>query len=60
MKFVLGAAAAVLFLIADLVIARRAGDRLSPQPPITENGLFAAIFFAGAIAMVGMPPLSGW
>jgi multicomponent K+:H+ antiporter subunit D len=25
-----------------------------------QNGLFAALFFAAAIAMAGMPPLSGF
>ena len=53
-------AAACLFLIADLVITRREADRLLPSPATVQNGLFAALFFAGAIAMAGMPPLSGF
>ncbi len=53
-------AAAALFLLADLVIARRGEDRLSARPAILQNGLFAALFFAAAIGMAGMPPLSGF
>jgi multicomponent K+:H+ antiporter subunit D len=53
--------AAALFLLADLVVSRRkAGDLLRPEPPTVQNGLFAALFFAGAIGMAGMPPLSGF
>lgn len=53
-------AAACLFLIADLVVARRSADQLSTEPATVQNGLFAALFFAAAIAMAGMPPLSGF
>jgi len=53
-------AAACLFLVADLVITRRAGDSLAPLPATVQNGLFAALFFGAAIGMAGMPPLSGF
>jgi multicomponent K+:H+ antiporter subunit D len=46
--------------VADLVVSRRAGDRLSAAPATVQNGLFAALFFGAAIAMAGMPPLSGF
>jgi multicomponent K+:H+ antiporter subunit D len=52
--------AAALFLLADLVVSRRGNDALTAQPPIVQNGLFAALFFAAAIGMTGMPPLSGF
>ncbi len=54
-------AAAVLFLVADLVMSRRADASLrAAAPPMAQGGLIAALFFAGAIAMAGMPPLSGF
>ena len=53
-------AAACLFLVADLIVTRRSADVLSAAPPTVQNGLFAALFFAAAIGMAGMPPLSGF
>lgn len=53
-------AAAVLFLIVDMVQSRRGTCGLGVLPPIAQTGLIASLFFAGAIAMAGMPPLSGF
>ena len=53
-------AASVLFLISDLVRTGRANLNLTPQPPIAGAALTAGMFFAGAIAMAGLPPLSGF
>ncbi|WP_380058184.1 monovalent cation/H+ antiporter subunit D [Falsihalocynthiibacter sp. SS001] len=52
-------ATALLFLVADLVIERR-GPAIQPAPPMVQNGLISALFFGAAIAMAGMPPLSGF
>ncbi len=52
---------AALFLTADLVSDRRAHDRLTDSlPPIARSGLIATLFFGGAVAIAGMPPLSGF
>jgi multicomponent K+:H+ antiporter subunit D len=56
-------ASAALFLIVDLVCRGRGSEDGCPiqsAPPIPMNGLVAALFFAVAIAMAGMPPLSGF
>jgi multicomponent K+:H+ antiporter subunit D len=53
-------AGAALFLICDLVRTGRADLNLTPQPPIAGTALTAALFFAAAIAMAGLPPLSGF
>ena len=54
-------ATAAMFLVADLVTRRRAHARLTEvAPPIAQSGLISALFLAGAVAMAGMPPLSGF
>lgn len=54
-------AAAVMFLITDLVLSRRGTtDLVSPKTPIAQHGLLAALFMVAAIAVAGMPPLSGF
>ena len=53
-------AGAALFLIADLVRTGRGDLALTPQLPMQGTTLTAGCFFAGAIAMAGLPPLSGF
>lgn len=53
-------AGAALFLIADLVRTGRANLELTEQPVISGNALTAALFFIAAIAMAGLPPMSGF
>ncbi len=53
-------AGAVLFLITDLVRTGRGNVDLTLQPPLAGTALTAGMFFAGAIAMAGLPPLSGF
>jgi multicomponent K+:H+ antiporter subunit D len=54
-------ATAALFLVVDLVQDRRGSDDLRVAlPPTGQHGLITALFFGAAIAMAGMPPLSGF
>ncbi len=53
-------AGAALFLIVDLVKSSRATLSLTAISPIAGAPLTAGLFFAAAIAMAGLPPLSGF
>ncbi|ETX16381.1 cation:proton antiporter [Roseivivax halodurans JCM 10272] len=55
-------ATAALFLIVDLVVRHRhgAGAELQAVRPVPGAPILAAMFFAAAIAMTGLPPLSGF
>lgn len=53
-------ATALVFLVADLVSRRRAHLRLDATAPLAQSGLTAALYLAAAVALAGMPPLSGF
>jgi len=54
-------AGAMLFLVADMIRQGRGGeDRLIPSGALPQNGLVASLFFIAAIAVAGLPPLSGF
>lgn len=55
-------AIAALFLLVDSIRLRRpeTGDRLVAGPRFAHRGLIGGMFFVVAIAVLGMPPLSGF
>lgn len=53
-------AAASLFLIVDMVRSGRANLNLTVMPPVAGAALISGLFFVAAIAMTGLPPLSGF
>ena len=53
-------AAGALFLISDLVRTGRGNLDLTAQGPLLGTALTSGLFFAAAIAMAGLPPLSGF
>ncbi|WP_306519913.1 monovalent cation/H+ antiporter subunit D [Rheinheimera sp.] len=54
--------AGALFLLADLIAAQRGTvqDRLVSGRPLQQAWLLGVLFFIAALAVVGMPPLSGF
>jgi multicomponent K+:H+ antiporter subunit D len=53
---------AALFVLADVLANRRGSyvDQLAPAPELAHASLLGGLFFVAAIAMTGMPPLSGF
>lgn len=54
--------AAALFLLVDVIRDRRAAEGRLEQvaPPLQGGALMAGMFFVAAIALCGLPPLSGF
>lgn len=53
-------ATALVFLVADLLSRRRAHLRLDAAAPVAQPDLLGALYLAAAIALAGLPPLSGF
>ena len=55
-------ATAAMFLLAGMIIRLRgkAEDRFVAARPLNQSGILSLLFFICAIALIGMPPLSGF
>lgn len=53
-------ATALIFLVADLLSRRRAHLRLDTPSPVAQSDLMGGLYLAAAIALAGLPPLSGF
>jgi len=53
-------AGAALFLIVAMVRRHRVTDRTNVVLPIRDRWLSGGLYFAAAIALIGLPPLSGF
>jgi multicomponent K+:H+ antiporter subunit D len=53
---------AVLFLVTDMIARQRpnAGAQLIPDHPVAQQTLLGLLFTGAAIAIAGLPPLSGF
>jgi multicomponent K+:H+ antiporter subunit D len=53
---------AALFLLADLIARQRGNvaDRITAGPPVSQPRLLGVCFLIAAVAVIGMPPLSGF
>jgi multicomponent K+:H+ antiporter subunit D len=51
-----------MFLLVDLIAKQRGAtsDGLVPAAPIAQPAILGSLFFVGAVAIAGMPPLSGF
>ncbi|MDP2442427.1 MAG: monovalent cation/H+ antiporter subunit D [Rhodoferax sp.] len=54
--------AALLFLLSDAIRRRRLqhGDGFTPDADMPRHALWGGLFFAAAVAVTGLPPLSGF
>ena len=54
--------AALLFLLSDAIRRRRLlhGDGFTPDADMPHHALWGGLFFAAAVAVTGLPPLSGF